>query len=851
MKLTGIHVDGYGTLADLDLDGLAPSLTVVYGMNETGKSTLLDFVRAVLFGFPDRRSRQNARPPLRGGRHGGSLRLLDEDGRPWVIERHADARNPVVTGPDGRLGGDAELHALLGGANAGLFRSIFAFGLDELTSLETLDDDDVRDLVFTAGVLGAGRSATRAMRELENRRAAIVRQRSSDARANQLRHRIDDVETRLRTTRAAAEGYASAEAEYRRLQTETGSARERLDDLRRRDGQLDHLRSCWPYWNRIRDAEAGLKALGPPSAAAEQLTGFASEIRRLDAECSAHELRLGALRQSRVELAGIERSQADLVEQRTRLEGSRPPVSALEGPGGDNDLGGAPRNEAELRHADRDAQLLRGLIDQRDHLLAAQGQQETMERFARRSPGVSRPAIAMAFVAAAFVATAFVAAFEFSKHNAALGAIGTLAAVALGAAAALIVAGARTRTTAVPDRVDSRLTPVDPKRLATEIARVAESFGLDRSPALVEVVAVAARLDEEREARRRLDELDHRLAELETKIAERDAAHRRLSRAIEAETATVEAFDASVRRTAEACGFESAGAAVETSRQLASALVEAEQARGERRGLQETIDRANSDLAKAAGFGPEADRLRDELATGNPANWESQSSAIKAEVAAAEAAFQNARDAERDAEQSLDALRSSDEIARLEIERATLATELEDALREWTVLGLAQALIEATFARYEREKQPAVIARAAELFGDVTAGRYVQLVAHEDERAAHHGIDAITARGERVDSGSLSRGTAEQLYLCLRLGLAATHAERTVSLPFVLDDVLVNFDPGRATAVGRAIGNLARSHQVLAFTCHPHIVDVFRQADPDCTVIELALTDTIGAPPAT
>jgi uncharacterized protein YhaN len=97
----------------------------------------------------------------------------------------------------------------------------------------------------------------------------------------------------------------------------------------------------------------------------------------------------------------------------------------------------------------------------------------------------------------------------------------------------------------------------------------------------------------------------------------------------------------------------------------------------------------------------------------------------------------------------------------------------------------------------------------------------------------------------------LSRGTAEQLYLCLRLGLAATHAERTVSLPFVLDDVLVNFDPGRATAVGRAIGNLARSHQVLAFTCHPHIVDVFRQADLDCTVIELALTDTIGAPPAT
>ncbi|MGD0894620.1 MAG: AAA family ATPase [Acidimicrobiales bacterium] len=849
MKLTGIHVDGYGTLADLDLDGIAPSLTVVYGLNEAGKSTLLDFVRAVLFGFPDRRSRQNARPPLRGGRHGGSLRLLDEDGRPWVIERHADARDPVITGPDGRLGGDAELHALLGGANAGLFRSIFAFGLDELTSLENLDDDDVRDLVFTAGVLGAGRSATRAMRELENRRGTIVRQRSSDARANQLRHQLDDTEARLRTTRAAAEGYASAEAGHRRLQGETGTARERLDELRRRDVELDRLRSCWPYWNRIHDAEARLAALGPPSAAAEQLTRLASEIRRLDAECSAHELRLGALRQSQVELAGIERSRADLVEQRTHLEQSRPPVPAPGGRDRSDDPGVAPRDEAELRRADQEVLLLRGLIGQRDQLLAAQSQRETMERLARRSPGVSRPAIALVFVTPVLIATVVVAAFEFSKHNAALGAVGAVAALALGAAAALIITGARVGTISVPDRADSRLAPVDPKRLSAEIARAAEVLSLDRSPALVEVDAVATRLDEERDERRRRDELEHRLAELETKIAERDAAHRRLSRAIEAETATVEGFDASARRVAAACGLEGGESAAELCRQLASALAAAEQARDERRGLKETINRANSDLAEAAGFGPEADRLRDELATGDPASWESQSAAIKADVAAAEAVFQDARDAERDAEQSLEALRSSDEIATLEIERAALATQLEDALREWIVLGLGQALLEATFARYEREKQPAVIARAAELFRDVTAGRYVQLVAHEDERAAHHGIDAITARGERVDSGSLSRGTAEQLYLCLRLGLAATHAERTVSLPFVLDDVLVNFDPGRVTAVGGAIGNLARSHQVLAFTCHPHIVDVFRQADPDCTVIELALTDTIGAPP--
>jgi uncharacterized protein YhaN len=842
VKITGIHVDGYGTLAELDLDGFAPTLSVVYGLNEAGKSTLLDFVRAVLFGFPDRRSRQNQREPRRGGRHGGALRLLDGDGRPWVIERHLDTREPVLTGPDGRLGGEAELHALLGGANAGLFRSIFAFGLDELTSLETLDDDDVRDLVFTAGVLGAGRSATRAMHELEVRRAAIVRQRSPDARANQLRHRLDDVDARLRATRAAAEGYGSAQAEYRRLHAETESARRHLEKLRHRDKELDRLRTCWPLWNRIHESGAKLAELGPTDEADARLVEIATEIRHLDAERSAHTLRLAALRQQQSELTGIERSLGELRERRGRLEESRGPASTDDGRTAKGGSPGPPRSEAELRRAEREVQLLRGLIGQREQLLAAQSQQAAMDRLARRSPETARTVVALALGAAAFVATVVVTAVEFSRHHAALGAVGVTAALALLAAAALVAAGTRSRSSALsPERAASGLVPVDPRRLTGEIARAARSLGLDPTPVLVEVEAVASRLEQEHDDRRRADELDRALSELENRLAEREAAHRRVSRSIETETVTIDAFEDAVRRAAASGGLDTSGTAADVCTRLVSALDAAERAITARRGLLAAIDEANSDLAEAAGFGPEADLLREELSSGDPVSWEAQGEAAKEQVTAAEREFQRARDSERDMAQQLEQLRSSHEIATLEMERSSLATQLEDALAEWTVLGLAQGLLEATFARYEREKQPAVIARAGELFTDVTAGRYVQLVAHEDDRAARHGIDAISAGDERVDSGSLSRGTAEQLYLCLRLGLAETHAERTVSLPFVLDDVLVNFDPGRAAAVARAIVLLSRSHQVLAFTCHPHIVEVFRAADPVCTVIELPL----------
>jgi uncharacterized protein YhaN len=850
VKITGIHVDGYGTLAGLDLDGLAPDLSVIYGLNEAGKSTLLDFVRAALFGFPDRRSRQNLREPLRGGRHGGTLRLLDEDGRPWILERHFDVREPVLTGPDGRRGGDAELRELLGGANAGLFRSIFAFGIEELASLESLDDNDVRDLVFTAGVLGAGRSATRAMRELEARQAGIVRQRSPEARANQLHHRLAEVESRLRASRGATEAYASAQAEYRRLGAMSGAARSHLEELRRRDTELDRLQRCWPMWNRACDAQAKLAALTPPDEAEGMLVGRASEIRSLDAERSAYALRLTSLGKLQLQLEGIERDSQTQLAERSRLEQSRGPAAG-DGPVTGRGTPQPPRSEAELRAADQTLQLLRSLIGQRDQLLTSQREQAALDRLARRRTSqAARPKTAVALVTTAFAATVAVAVAEFAGHHATLGAVSVLAALALGATAALLAAGSgAARPPASPGSDGETVASVDPQRLATEIGRAATELGLAATPVLPEVDAVASRLAGEREDRRHADEIDHALSQIDAELAKLAEAHRRVLRAVESESASIGSFEDAVWQLASACGLDAAGEATDVCARLVSALGAAENAAAARRNLLAAIDEANADLTQAAGLGPDAERLRAELSTGELAAWGAESAATKDQVAAAESEYEKSRDDERGMEQELERLRSSDEVASLELERAALATQLDDALEQWTVLGLARALLEATFARYEREKQPAVIARASELFADVTTGRYVRLVAHEDDRAAHHGIEAISARDERIDSGSLSRGTAELLYLCLRLGLAAAHAERTVRLPFVLDDVLVNFDPGRAVVVARAIATLARSHQVLAFTCHPHVVEAFQRAAPECALIELPLDIATGPRP--
>jgi hypothetical protein len=80
---------------------------------------------------------------------------------------------------------------------------------------------------------------------------------------------------------------------------------------------------------------------------------------------------------------------------------------------------------------------------------------------------------------------------------------------------------------------------------------------------------------------------------------------------------------------------------------------------------------------------------------------------------------------------------------------------------------------------------------------------------------------AVDRQGRRFPAPSLSRGTRGQMYLALRLALAADYARRAEPLPVILDDVLVTFDDRRQEAALAALADFARQGpQVLLLTCH-------------------------------
>lgn len=259
MRLRGWHVEGFGLLHDFRVENLPDGLTVVSGPNEAGKSSLLAFIRGALFGYPDKRKKERQYPPLRGGRHGGRLQV-EADGATWIVERFASPAHLTITQPEGSLGTEGDLRRLLGGVDAELHRNVFAFSLSELQEFETLQVEGVKDRIFAAGVVGAGRSARSAIEAFASLRAELGRKRG-ECRINTLRKQVGELDEKLAQAKAQAALYPGR----RRAVDELDEAQKRvgraLSDARRELSNLDARLSAWPDWDERGQTEAELAAL--------------------------------------------------------------------------------------------------------------------------------------------------------------------------------------------------------------------------------------------------------------------------------------------------------------------------------------------------------------------------------------------------------------------------------------------------------------------------------------------------------------------------------------------------------------------------------------------------------------
>jgi len=84
--------------------------------------------------------------------------------------------------------------------------------------------------------------------------------------------------------------------------------------------------------------------------------------------------------------------------------------------------------------------------------------------------------------------------------------------------------------------------------------------------------------------------------------------------------------------------------------------------------------------------------------------------------------------------------------------------------------------------------------------------------------------------GERVPTSGMSDGSSDQLYLALRVAALEDFLAQSPQMPFVADDLFINFDDARAAAGFGVLAGLAQRCQVIFFTHHDHLAELAQQS---------------------
>ena len=773
MRIENIHIDGFGVWNDKTWGTLECGLNVFHGPNETGKSTLMAFIRSMLFGF-DKRGSAKRYEPINGGSHGGWLDLLVGDTR-LKVERKPGrhVRGTVAVYAGDAVSDETALERLLGGTTKTLYHNVFAFGLEELEQFHTLQDSEIATHISGAGLgIGASRWAS-VQKDLEERQSALFMARGQNSTINVAFKQLEAVRDDLDRTEHQPQDYLTAHDARRRLAAELAGLEEAVAEVSRKIEHYAKRAKARPFVERRTKIDARLRELPAVNAFPEggverldmlvkQRYGLREQQSKIRAEAEAVRLRRLLMHVDSEECAARSQVIEALRTLVPRVEAARRVYSA-----------GVSRREA-----------------------IAQQKRALMESLSSVLPP-SIPAFG-AFLGLLWVG---VIGLVLAQHNDIGALLGMLCLLAMfwykgrikrSAALEAQVAECSARLEACS--VELRATENEAREIESAIRKLTGKNEIGQA------------------------DIDERVAELDRLVKLNDEARSLDEAALRAQT-ELERIDYQVQEIEKGISLL-----------LVEAVASSEQEFLERAEVYKQRQQLVHELEKISiettGPGLLFDMHDDE---------EAAFQAAQGELAELERRLVEARHESGRVEERITIMERSEERARALSRQETILARIDEAAEQWAVITLCRALLDETRRIYETERQPEVLRQASSFFNLMTQNRYARVIAPLD------GGEILVERadGVRLSPQVLSRGTAEQLYLSMRLALVREYANHVDALPVVFDDIFVNFDPYRSCNTFKALRELCSTHQVLLFTCHPHLVKQVEEVVPEARIFPL------------
>ncbi|MDB5390376.1 MAG: hypothetical protein JWM11_6022 [Planctomycetaceae bacterium] len=305
MRMTDIQVERFGVWRDLHLPLPQAGLNILYGPNEAGKSTLMRFVRAMLYGF----STGKPAPGQAQISAGRGAMDIEHEGRKYRIQRdyNPHTRGDVsVISLDARPAPSNLVELILNGVEEPIFEKVFAVGLREIQELGTLQDGEVADRIYGLTLGPDGQKLINSAERFRGHRSDLLDPETQTGRLTELFERHDKVTAELRNHDKKVRQHRELCRERARVETEITAYKQRQSSLQQELRGHSLLQRIYGPWKRVQDCEYELRDLKVvqdfPDQGVERLEKLEAALQSANASRAQV---VGVARQSKSELAKL------------------------------------------------------------------------------------------------------------------------------------------------------------------------------------------------------------------------------------------------------------------------------------------------------------------------------------------------------------------------------------------------------------------------------------------------------------------------------------------------------------------------------------------------------------------
>jgi len=260
MKIKQLRINRFGHFADRELDFSGGDFHVICGPNEAGKTTLLQFIRDLLFDFPTRTTYDLGGP----GEISGVGTLEMRDGGLVELRRRKGIRDKVAIKLDGKPTDfvDADWIRMLDHADRGLFENVFAFGLAELSAGESgLEHESLQSALF-GGSLGGAVSPDRVLADLGTQAEKLFKKGGSNPSINKLSAEIKKLKSDIKELALKPEAFREAKQTAESAAAAAHALTTEVDRLRYEHAKVEKRVRAWSDWWKRRQLQQRRDELG-------------------------------------------------------------------------------------------------------------------------------------------------------------------------------------------------------------------------------------------------------------------------------------------------------------------------------------------------------------------------------------------------------------------------------------------------------------------------------------------------------------------------------------------------------------------------------------------------------------